>query len=384
VDSSPLTHTAARTLMAEKSALGRLEPLGKGGTAIVYRAPDFKVPGVGSVVYKEYKQSTRTHAGPALQAGLLAFVRFREKLAPELRRLWDERIVWPLRVVSEDGAATGVVMPLIPGRFFQHITSRSGQTSTKPREVDALFGRTEDMTRIGFDAVDGHTRIALLAQIAATYAMMHRAGVVVGDISGRNLVYDPAAPRPTVLVVDADSSRVAGTRSAFSSQPHTPYWEPPEALLASRQLKYARKTGGSATGEIARLSNVTTVQNRATDVYKFGLLVIRGLDHGRGRSISRDTTRAGRLLRRAFGPEAVTLLDRTLGDDPARRPSIRDWYDLFHHGNAGRRRPDGHGGATAREGAATAPAISDGQVTGGWVFIEGQGWVRRSAAGGSN
>src|SRR4051812_25120014 len=91
-------------LTVPRSALGPLRQLGKGGTALVYRAPRFAMPDVGDVVYKEYKKSTRDHAGPALKPGLLAFARFRETLVDRQRTLWDERIVWPLRVVVDDTA----------------------------------------------------------------------------------------------------------------------------------------------------------------------------------------------------------------------------------------------------------------------------------------
>jgi hypothetical protein len=364
-------------LTVNRAALGRLEPLGKGGTAVVYRAPDFALPDVDVTVYKEYKQSTRAHAGPSLLAGLLSLVRFREKLAVPQRRLWDERIVWPLRVVTNDeGAATGILMRLIPARFFQRLVGRTGDASLHPREVEKLFGSTEDMVRIGMPEADQRTRLGLVIQIAATYAMMHRAGVVVGDISGRNVVYDPSGTRPEVLVVDADSARVEGTRSAFSNQPHTPHWEPPEALVAARTLRHAMRTGDTLA-DFGRLSNSTVVQSKATDVYKFGLLVIRILDYGRQRSVNRDPTLAVRRLRRAFGNEAGTLLLRTLSADPGQRPELREWYGLTRPISPGPR-PEPTDPVTKP----APPSIADGQVNGAWVFVEGTGWVRRTPAGG--
>jgi hypothetical protein len=368
------------SLTVSRSALGRLEQLGKGGTATVYRVPDFSVADADVTVYKEYKQSTKAHAGPSLLPGLLSLVRFREKLVVPQRRLWDERIVWPLRVVTNDeGAATGILMRLIPSRYFQRTVGRTGAEAARPREVEKLFGSPTDMARIGMAEVDLGTRLGLIVQIAATYAMMHRAGVVVGDISGRNMVYDSSGSRPQVLVVDADSARVEGTRSAFSNQPHTPHWEPPEALQAARALRHARRGSGtpSAGGDIGRLSNTTVVQSKATDVYKFGLLVVRILDFGRQRSVNRDPSIATGILRRAFGAEAGALLTRTLSADPTQRPELREWYLLTHPGSTKR--------ATATPTQRTAPAaptIADGQVNGAWVYVEGIGWIRRSQAAG--
>jgi serine/threonine protein kinase len=368
------------SLTVSRSALGRLEQLGKGGTAIVYRAPDFSVAGADVTVYKEYKQSTRAYAGPSLLPGLLSLVRFREKLAPPQRQLWDERIVWPLRVVTNDeGGASGILMRLIPSRFFQLTVSRTGGQSTHPREVEKLFGSAADMARIGIPEVELTTRLAIVGQIAATYAMMHRAGVVVGDISGRNIVYDPAGNRPQVLAVDADSARVEGTRSAFSNQPHTPHWEPPEALQAARALRHAKRGAVDAgtTGDLGRLSNTTVVQSKATDVYKFGLLVVRILDFGRQRSVNRDPGKAVTVLRRWLGREAGELLTRTLSADPAQRPELREWYLLTHPGAARRAT-----GTPPRRPVPAPPAIADGQVNGAWVYVEGTGWVRRPQAAG--
>src|ERR1041384_2473648 len=93
-----------------RSALGRLQQIGKGGTAVIYRTPEFTLPDVPETVYKEYKSATLTHAGASLRPGLMALVRFRDGLAPAQRARWDEQIVWPLRVVvDDDGAACGTV-----------------------------------------------------------------------------------------------------------------------------------------------------------------------------------------------------------------------------------------------------------------------------------
>jgi serine/threonine protein kinase len=374
------------TLTMHRKDLGTLEPLGRGGTAIIYGLPDLPPVRLGAgsadgLVYKEYKQKTRTHAGHGLTAGLRSLVAFRQdRLADALRPRWDERIIWPLRMVLDDaGEAAGIVMSLIPYRYFQRIMRRSGPPTLVTREVEKLFGDDETMRRIGIAPVAEEIRLQLISRIVATYAMMHRQGVVVGDISGRNLVYDPAPNPVGVLALDADSARVEGTRSAFSSQPHTPQWEPPEALAALRRF---HASGGSVHPD------AVTAQSKRTDVYKFGLLAVRILDHGRGRSVNRDPAAAQRVLRRRLGPDAADLLRHSLADDPDDRPTMRAWYEAFHPRDSLddlTARPTGAAPAGARAGSSgtRAPASTDGpvdgQVLGDWVFVAGSGWHRRRA-----
>ncbi|MGX6603191.1 hypothetical protein ACWKSP_13775 [Micromonosporaceae bacterium Da 78-11] len=367
-------------LIIARSGLGNLEYIGKGGTAVVYGLPDVDPASLGvtapqGLAYKEYTQKTLTHAGPGLAAGLRPMVAVRSRLADAQRALWDERVVWPVRlVVGGTGSATGIVMPLIPQRFFQRVTPRSGAVRSVPREAEKLFGDAATMRRIGIAPVTQEVRVRLVGRIAAAYALMHYAKIVIGDISGRNLVYDPDESRPAVLVYDADSARLEGTRSPFGSQPHTPHWEPPEALAAARR---SRESSGTIHPD------TITAQSRSTDVYKFGLLAVRILDYGRGRSVNRDPALAVRVLRRARGEAAAQLLESSLADAPADRPTLRDWYAAFYPGRLVAP-PDPP--PVPRPDSVPGPAdnglrLVEGQIIGDWVFRERSGWHRRTAHG---
>lgn len=367
-------------LIIARDRLGTLEPMGRGGTALVYGLPDLAPSSVGVVtspglVYKEYKARVRRRAGAALGTGLRALVAFREdRLTDAERQRWDDRVIWPVRLVVESsGAAVGIVMPLIPTRFFQRVRQRSGQPRLVTREADKLFGDAGDMRRIGIPPVSTDVRLRVVRRLAATYERMHRGGIVIGDISGRNVVYDPGGERPAVLVLDADSARMESTVSAFGSQPHTPHWEPPEALAAA--LRY-RTVPGSAHPD------TVSPQSRRTDVYKFALMAVRILDYGRERSVNRDPAIAMRVLRRAHGPGAADLLRASLADDPADRPGMREWFEAFHPGRrAGDDEPDrarSAGPVAPGDAAASPPA---GHVLGGWEFVAGSGWHRRAPRG---
>ena len=364
------------SLVIRRRTLGDLEYIGRGGTATVYGLPHLHAADLGvdapqGLAYKEYVPKTRELAGPGLAPGLRAMVAVRGRLEERQRSRWDQRVAWPVRlVVEDDDTASGIIMPLIPERFFQRVTSRSGEVHPEPREAQKLFGDAATMRRIGVAPVPQEVRVELITHIAYAYALMHFAEVVVGDISGRNLVYDPEPGRTAVMVFDSDSARLIGSVSPFGSQPHTPRWEPPEVLAARR----ARVPGGAP---------VLVAQSKATDVYKFALLAVRILDYGIGRAVNRAPDRAAPVLRRARGAPAADLLLASLSERPADRPTMREWHQVLR-GNSGR----DEGPPPARRTPRPAPSpprdgdrLVDGMVVGDWVFRADSGWHRRSTDG---
>ncbi|SNY65257.1 protein kinase [Paractinoplanes atraurantiacus] len=358
-------------LVIRRRSLGHLEHIGQGGTATVYGLPhlaaeDLDVDAPQGLAYKEYTPRTRERAGPGLTPGLQAMVELRGRLDPRQRSRWDQHVVWPVRlVVDDEGQANGIIMPLLPERFFQRVTRRDGEVRSVPREADKLFGDVMTMRRIGVAPVSQEVRVELVTHIAYAYGLMHFSDVVVGDISHRNLVYDPDPEHPAVMIYDTDSARLVGNASAFGSQLHTPRWEPPEALAA-------------------RGTAALTAQNKATDVYKFALLIVRILDYGQDRSVNRDPVRAAPVLRRACGARAADLLLASLSDRPADRPTMREWHDALRR-TSGRAEMPAPRLRTPRAQAPAPPTdgdrLVDGMVVGDWVFRADSGWHRRSAHG---
>ncbi|MEV0895647.1 hypothetical protein [Actinoplanes sp. NPDC049802] len=363
----------------EKAVLGRLDHLAKGGTAVIYRLPELQLPGQPALVYKEYNARTRTFAGPALRRGLLDLVRYRLAMTDQRRAVWDSWVTWPLRVVDDGGEASGILLPLIPAAYFQTLHTRSGRRRRDPREVEKLFGDTADMARLGMPAAGPELRRAIAVQVAKMCARMHLRNVVLGDISGRNMVYDVSGPRPQVMIVDADAARLPPSRGAFGGQPHTPHWEPPEALLAANQLRAARRRADQNV--INTLLPRTTVQNRATDVYKLALMLVRIVDHGRGRAVNRKPDAAVRIFRRAWGGPAAEHLERAMSANPDDRPTARELYESMRPGGPPPPRPkppppvpQPRPPEPRKTGADT---IEDGKRAGSFVYVEGRGWVRR-------
>jgi serine/threonine protein kinase len=345
-----------------------MERLGQGGTAWVYRVPEFSLPGEGPLVYKEYRARIRAKANPALLPGLLSLTEFRARLTAEGRAQLDKRTIWPLIVVTgKEGGALGIVMREIPGEFFQ---------SGSPRELQLLFHADDDARRQGLPVFSLHARFVICARIAAIYMMLHRMDIIIGDVSPRNLVFT-LGDNPRLLAVDTDSARVKGTRGALGSQPHTPAWEPPEALTAMRLLDHGRRAGRASVDELRGHADTWQRQTKQTDVYKFGLMVLRVVDYGRRSSRKRDPDRARRLLREHAGPGLADLLMRSMDSNPAARPTMADWYFAFG-GREGTSRQTSGAGSPVRPsgGAAGLGAGVSVRTAPGWRFVEGKGWVR--------
>ncbi len=347
------------------SALGSLAYLTRGGTAKIYRAPGYSLPGEGPLIYKEYLPKIRGDAGPALTAGLRSLTEFRVNLAADARAKLDQRAIWPLVVATAaDGSATGILLREIPGEFFH----RPG----KVLEFQQLFNADADASKAGFPVVDQPTRLILLTRFAEAMMLLHDLGIVFGDVSARNIAFCLGA-KPRVMLVDTDSARRTGTRGAFGAQPHTPTWEPPEALSANRQLTYLRRLGTGSAGELSKLGDAWKRQTKATDVYKFGLMVVRVLDYGRQRTQNKNPAAARRVLQARVSGAAARLLDQTLDADPKARPSMGDWYQVLRGRTATLPSParlPRPGGSSQRPAPA---AVRPGS---GWRFVEGTGWVR--------
>lgn len=368
-------------LQVPRSALGRLEPLAEGGQALIYRLPGYYIRGEGPLVYKEYKAEPRRRAGPAVLPGLLALTDFRLRLSASDRAELDQRATWPLVVVTgDDGGAAGIVMREIPAEFFH---------GSEIREIQQLFNADADARVRGLPAFDVATRLKLLARLAEAYMLLHRLDIIVGDVNAKNVVLS-AGSKPRVLVVDTDSARKKGTQGAFGGQPHTPHWEPPETLAAKRHHDHLVRSGNASAGELTKLSGDWKRQTKETDVYKFGLMVVRVLDYGRYRSQNRNPDKARRVLLANLGGTATRHLDRTLGADPRARPTMADWYyalrgrTVSHTASreSARAARTRHGaGATATvSGAGQGTASPATRAIGDWRFIEGTGWVRDDKA----
>jgi hypothetical protein len=288
------------------------------------RLPDV----AGEIVYKHY------HAGHQPPHGLRAIVRARRKLAAPVRARLDGVASWPARVVIEQGAVCGVVMPLIPNSFFDRRRLPSGKVRTLPREVQGLFVGPETAARAGLVYPDTTDRLAVCRDLAGALALLHEHGLVFGDVNAKNALFR-IGTTPSVMLVDCDAVRIRGTAPVVQ-QLNAPDWVPPEGAVLTQ----------------------------ATDLYKLGLFVLRALSPGPQPSTSRNPQR----VRYVLDAEGRRLLGAALADLGRLRPEAAEWESYFARRTGSSPVPDQ---VTAGSASRPAPATTSGwrrdPATGRWV-----------------
>jgi DNA-binding helix-hairpin-helix protein with protein kinase domain len=283
--------TLATGLGEHRAALGERKYLSSGGQSTIYQLPDYSLRGTpGPFVYKEYHK----HLGEISSHGLAGLIAVRESLDATERQWLDQCTAWPLRVVEERGAVTGVIMRLIPDEFFQELRLPSGRTARLPREAQHLFTERNRCEKLGWPYAKPRQRLQLCAQLSYTLAFLHRRGIVFGDISPRNVLFR-LTPATGMMLVDCDAIRKVGT-AAVVGQGNTPDWYPPEGRMAPQSMR--------------------------TDVYKLGLFILRALSPGPGSSVNRDPD----LARNTLDNAGLQLLRDSLAPDPPSRPDAKTWY----------------------------------------------------------
>ena len=107
----------------------------------------------------------------------------------------------------------------------------------------------------------------LLAQLVYEVARLHKQDWVYGDLSFKNAAF--AIDPPRMILLDCDGA--ADLHNQSRQQSHSLGWDPPECAKRN-------------------------VQDKATDVYKLGLAILRCLNPGKGAATMRDPGRvAGKL-----------------------------------------------------------------------------------------
>ncbi len=279
---------ARARLAIQRKLLGPLgDEVGNGGEATVYGLPAFRLPDLsGPLLYKEYRD-------PGIdRGGLWTLVEKRTKLDEPSRRQLDDVAAWPLRVVVEQDAIVGVVLPMIGSSYFETmVLLGSGRRESTLNLVMNLFIADELMRRLGRAVPSDEQRLWLCREFAGALAFYHdKLEVVFGDISPNNAVYR-LQPRPSIAFIDCDGARPI---SHVGVQCNTPDWVPPEGDLLSV----------------------------ASDLYKLGLFILRCLSPGPGGSVQVDPAKIGTRL----DPTATAMLASALGTELRGRPSARDWY----------------------------------------------------------
>lgn len=226
----------------ELSTLGSLTQLGDGGEGVVYRAS--RVPGQ---VYKEYKPAVAHEVNPV---GLETTIDILNRLSPSARTFVTERSAWPHTLVQKNGRVSGFLMQEIPDEFScEH--GMVGRPRTVLTDWNKLVTRDDWMDKSNIESTVPRIRIkekqdetvllGLLLDLSRFFAHLHDHNVVVGDVSGRNILWT-TVPKATVFLIDCDGFRIEGERAVTSSKQSPDWFDPQlsgETTLDSDRFKLA-------------------------------------------------------------------------------------------------------------------------------------------------
>ncbi len=294
-------------LRVEERELGQLRPLNKGGMAEIFDVPDFRVGEHADwpLVYKRFKKFTR----PIPIFGLEALIKLREALHPDQRLAFDQQFNWTIRVVTDDeSGAAGILLPRLDSTYFVKKYNSYGEVREAACEAQNLLGTDDDFHRWRMQHPSMDQRFLLCRNLALGLGKLHRAEVIYGDLSLRNVLYR-LEPKVSVMFVDTDAVRPKSGSSPLGKQPHSGDWEPPEALAAQRS--------GNKIG--------FAIQNFETDRYKLALAILRILARVPRASELRDPS----VVRPVVPSGVYKKLEISIHGKPADRPTAKEWYEEF-------------------------------------------------------
>lgn len=314
----------------EACALGSLEQIGRGGQGKLYKAVDLKLGAdSGPFVYKKYSSQIRSESGQVIRNSLPTLIDYPKTFTEPDRTKLMRWSVWPKALVVENGHALGLVMKLIPSTFEFTINLAKGPKSTL-YSADFLLGSVDFQKSSGAPTVDLREKGLFVVQMIKAMHHFHSHDLVIGDFSPRNIVVSNPDKVPISTpggryqpkFLDVDSFRLAGG-SAPIAQPDTPLWFAPEKQHTRDELTRLLK-GGTALADVAHLQARLAIQNKASDVFKFGLFILRLFDCTDDSMSLYHSTRAEATMEKLFGSARAKLLLSTLTDDPKARPGFTD------------------------------------------------------------
>ncbi|OJF10071.1 hypothetical protein [Couchioplanes caeruleus] len=285
----------------DKSALRALTEIGKGGQGRVWATDSVRINQTWSAVYKEYDASVLAGVDVQLLATMVAFV---PALDPASGRWLCEQAAWPAALVQDNGTVRGFLMRRLPADFEMLLPQRDGSCQRKPSGLQFLLNPDEYLAKMAIP-IDDRKRLLLLRNLAETLERFHRLGIVVGDLSPNNLMFQ-LSPAPRCFFIDCDAMRLHG--ASVLRQAETPDWEVP---------------GNEELG------------TAASDAYKFGLLAIR--------LFARDQSARDAWALNAVSPQLGRLAVRSQAVDPDHRPAPAEWIPVLDEAIRG-------GGARATNG----------------------------------
>lgn len=218
--------------------------LGKGGEGQV-----FAMPSRPNHVYKQYFPTAAT---PPSQGALQALIDLKSTMSLEEQQWLSERTIWPEVIVVDQGRMRGFLMRKISSEYFRQQGIR-----LSPKHIlcewNVLAMRERYLRNPNIVSTVPHAEpidvVRLVLDLAKTVALLHKYRVIIGDMSGRNLLWTDT-PTWRVLIIDCDSLRIDGS-DGVAAPKQSPDWDDPYL-------------NGAATSQ-------------SSDLYKLGLAAFRAV-----------------------------------------------------------------------------------------------------------
>jgi len=135
-------------------------------------------------------------------------------------------------------------------------------------------------------------KILLIKDLAGTVDLLHRHDIIVGDMSGKNLIWTTQPNR--VIIIDCDSFRISG-RKGVCIHKESPGWIDP-TLQGSQTCK-------------------------ESDIYKLGVAAFRSLWNDPSSVVSPDVVNRSRPSN--IPGDMISLISASVGS--TNRPTSNDW-----------------------------------------------------------
>jgi len=275
-----------------------LVEIGQGGEGLVYaisNRPD--------VVFKEFKK----FPGHQPSSGALEeIIELLNLMNPDEKQWLSTRTTWPHQIVTQGNQMCGFLMPIIPSTYFRKHGAR-----ISPKKIACEWNylsmrekfKSNQNIHSEVPQVTAYQALRLVEDLSKTLAVLHKYNIVVGDISGRNLLWTDI-PSYQVLIIDIDSVHIEG-KVGVSSPKQSPDWDDPFLGVNN---------------------NFTTIQS---DLYKLSLAAYRAIwaaSVDRPDFVNRSVPPCPKDI-----PEAVReLVIRGLGPSDG-RPSAAEWVNSIQN-----------------------------------------------------
>ena len=287
------------------------EPLASGGSALLFevslRKMTTRLP-IGTYLFKEYKSF---HLNAVSSNHLKSVV---DRIEGNKDSKLISRLTLPLALVTQDKLFVGFLMKKLDNGCKFLLTRANGQSEDKLMRLDYFLASADVRKKLSVPELDPWRRWALILDLWETLSKLHESGVVVGDMSDKNLVIQRKAGanprvRDRLVILDVDS---------FSTRTHLLNLEATTALWDCPENPAKTLPG-------AKLS----------DVYKAGLVTVRLLYQmvpGVPSSFKlRESNEIWNYLKKRFSPEDYELLTLILSDDPNERPSASEVFAILDY-----------------------------------------------------